>query len=106
LSGKQDIHNLAHTHTLSERILSLLQVIASIVFTHVIYFFLCSNSPFWYCDAGMNFVVGPGWRDQWDVVITSAGKPDFYTENNRPFREVDIVTGKAKFKQVRLMQKK
>jgi hypothetical protein len=49
----------------------------------------------------MNFVVGPGWRDQWDVVITSAGKPDFYTENNRPFREVDIVTGKAKFKQVR-----
>jgi len=54
----------------------------------------------------MNFVVGPGWRDQWDVVITSAGKPDFYTENNRPFREVDIVTGKAKFKQVRLMQKK
>ena len=60
-----------------------------------------SNSPFWYCDAGMNFVVGPGWRDQWDVVITSAGKPDFYTENNRPFREVDIVTGKAKFKQVR-----
>ena len=64
-----------------------------------------SNSPFWYCDAGMNFVVGPGWRDQWDVVITSAGKPDFYTENNRPFREVDIVTGKAKFKQVRRMQK-
>jgi 5' nucleotidase family len=53
----------------------------------------------------MNFVVGPEWRDQWDVVITSAGKPAFYTENNRPFREVDIVTGKAKFKQVRRMQK-
>ena len=59
-----------------------------------------SNSPFWYCDAGMNFVVGAGWRDQWDVVITSAGKPAFYTEDNRPFREVDIVTGKVKFKQV------
>ena len=62
-----------------------------------------SNSPFWYCNAGMNYVVGPGWRDQWDVVITSAGKPAFYTEDNRPFREVDIVTGKVKFKQVRYL---
>jgi hypothetical protein len=59
-----------------------------------------SNSPFWYCDAGMNYVVGPDWRDQWDVVITSAGKPAFYTEDNRPFREVDIGTGKLKFRQV------
>lgn len=59
-----------------------------------------SNSPFWYCDAGMNYVVGPNWRDQWDVVITSAGKPAFYTEDNRPFREVDIGTGKLKFRQV------
>jgi len=58
------------------------------------------NSPFWYCDAGMNYVVGPDWRDQWDVVITSAGKPAFYTEDNRPFREVDIGTGKLKFRQV------
>lgn len=51
----------------------------------------------------MNYVVGSGWRDQWDVVITSAGKPAFYTEDNRPFREVDIVTGKVKFKQVRYL---
>mmetsp|Transcript_27429 Transcript_27429/g.57947 ORF Transcript_27429/g.57947 Transcript_27429/m.57947 type:complete len:599 (+) Transcript_27429:277-2073(+) len=64
-----------------------------------------SNSPFWYCDAGMNYVVGPGWRDQWDVVITSAGKPSFYTEDNRPFREVDINTGKVKFKQVLKLDK-
>ena len=49
----------------------------------------------------MNHVIGPEWRDQWDVVITSAGKPSFYTEDNRPFREVDIGTGKLKFKQVR-----
>ena len=61
-----------------------------------------SNSPFWYCDAGMNYVVGEGWRDQWDVVITSAGKPSFYIEDNRPFREVDINTGKVKFIQVSL----
>lgn len=48
----------------------------------------------------MNYVVGADWRDQWDVVITSAGKPAFYTEDNRPFREVDIGTGKLKFRQV------
>jgi len=64
-----------------------------------------SNSPFWYCDAGMNHVIGPEWRDQWDVVITSAGKPSFYTEDNRPFREVDIGTGKLKFKQVLKLEK-
>lgn len=64
-----------------------------------------SNSPFWYCDAGMNYVVGPRWRDQWDVVISSAGKPAFYTEDNRPFREVDINTGKVKFKQVLKLEK-
>merc|ERR1711957_817341 len=73
-----------------------------------------SNSPFWYCDAGMSYVVGPEWRDQWDVVISSAGKPAFYTEDNRPFREVDISTGgrassslpgKLKFRQVTKLEK-
>lgn len=64
-----------------------------------------SNSPFWYVEAGMNYVVGPEWRDQWDVVIASAGKPAFYTEDNRPFREVDINTGKVKFKQVTKLEK-
>mmetsp|Transcript_31050 Transcript_31050/g.66085 ORF Transcript_31050/g.66085 Transcript_31050/m.66085 type:complete len:617 (+) Transcript_31050:256-2106(+) len=64
-----------------------------------------SNSPFWYCDAGMNYVIGPDWRDQWDVVIASAGKPSFYTEDNRPFREVDIGSGKVKFKQVLKLEK-
>jgi HAD superfamily 5'-nucleotidase-like hydrolase len=63
-----------------------------------------SNSPFWYVDAGMNYVVGPEWRDQWDVVIVSAGKPAFYTEDNRPFREVGVDTGKVKFKPVSLQK--
>ncbi|KAL7460989.1 hypothetical protein ACHAXS_001425, partial [Conticribra weissflogii] len=64
-----------------------------------------SNSPFWYVDAGMNYVVGPGWRDQWDVVIASAGKPAFYTEDARPFREVDPATGKLMFRQVLKLEK-
>lgn len=66
---------------------------------------LVSNSPFWYVDAGMNFVGGPKWRDQWDVVIASAGKPAFYTEDTRPFREVEPVTGQVKFKQVTTLEK-
>ncbi|EJK46700.1 hypothetical protein THAOC_34618 [Thalassiosira oceanica] len=64
-----------------------------------------SNSPFWYCDAGMKYVVGDDWRDQWDVVIASAGKPLFYTESNRPFREVAPATGKVKFKEVTTLEK-
>lgn len=30
-----------------------------------------SNSPFWYVDAGMGYIFGDGWRDQWDAIITS-----------------------------------
>lgn len=60
-----------------------------------------SNSPFWYVDAGMTYFMGPNWRDYWDAVITSAGKPRFYTDESRPFREVDRTTGRIKFKGVR-----
>lgn len=37
-----------------------------------------SNSPFWYVDAGMRYIFGSGWRKEWDAIITSAGKPNFY----------------------------
>ena len=30
-----------------------------------------SNSPFWYVDAGMRYVFGKKWRDEWDAIITS-----------------------------------
>jgi len=59
-----------------------------------------SNSPFWYVDAGMKYVIGEHWREMWDVVIVSAGKPAFYTEDARPFREVSARTGRIKFKKV------
>jgi HAD superfamily 5'-nucleotidase-like hydrolase len=59
-----------------------------------------SNSPFWYVDAGMRYVIGPDWRASWDVVIVSAGKPSFYTDNAKPFREVSSRTGRVKFKKV------
>ncbi|GKY90471.1 hypothetical protein MPSEU_000020900 [Mayamaea pseudoterrestris] len=59
-----------------------------------------SNSPYWYVDAGMRYIFGPSWRDGWDAIITSAGKPSFYTEPNRPFREISIETGRLMFKRV------
>lgn len=30
-----------------------------------------SNSPFWYVDAGMRYMFGPDWREEWDAIITS-----------------------------------
>jgi hypothetical protein len=63
-----------------------------------------SNSPFWYVDAGMRYVIGPDWRESWDVVIVSAGKPSFYTDSAKPFREVSSRTGRVKFKKVRSKQ--
>jgi HAD superfamily 5'-nucleotidase-like hydrolase len=59
-----------------------------------------SNSPFWYVNAGMTNVIGPNWRESWDAVITSAGKPEFYTQESRPFREVNTETGRIKFNRV------
>ena len=52
--------------------------------------FLITNSPFETVDAGMTFMVGKQWRDFFDVVIVQAGKPHFFTNNAKPFREVDV----------------
>ncbi len=44
---------------------------------------LVSNSPFWYVDAGMKYVIGGHWRENWDAVIVSAGKRmDAYSSMN------------------------
>jgi HAD superfamily 5'-nucleotidase-like hydrolase len=59
-----------------------------------------SNSPYWYVDAGMKYVLGDSWMQMWDAVIVSAGKPAFYTETRRPFREVNKENSRVKFKKV------
>lgn len=58
---------------------------------------LASNSEFWYVDAGMKHMLGKNWRDLFDVVVVSAGKPAFYTQS-RPFRQVSQKTGAIEFK--------
>lgn len=64
-----------------------------------------SNSPFWYVDAGMRYVFGKKWKDDWDAIITSAGKPNFYTDNARPFREICQETRRLQFRPVERFEK-
>lgn len=59
-----------------------------------------SNSPFWYVDAGMKYIMGDNWREDWSAVTTTAGKPNLYTASNRPFREVSLDSGRIKFDDV------
>ena len=53
--------------------------------------FVITNSPFETVDAGMSYMVGHNWRDLFEVIIVQAGKPHFFTNNGKPFREVDMM---------------
>lgn len=49
--------------------------------------FLITNSPFSFVDKGMRHMVGPDWRQLFDVVIVQADKPSFFTDRRKPFRK-------------------
>jgi hypothetical protein len=53
----------------------------------------------------MKYVLGDDWMDIWDAIIVSAGKPAFYTEPRRPFREVNTDTNRVKFQKVHQLEK-
>ena len=38
----------------------------------------------------MKFLIGPDWRDIFDVIIVQARKPKFFTDKSRPFRLFDL----------------
>lgn len=67
--------------------------------------FLLTNSPFYFVDGGMNFMLeeslghGDSWRELFDVVIAKANKPDFYTSEH-PFRCYDIEKDTLAFSKV------
>ncbi|CAL4122761.1 unnamed protein product [Meganyctiphanes norvegica] len=50
--------------------------------------FLITNSPFYFVNAGMTYILGENWRDYFDVVVANAKKPNFFVIN-RPFRELN-----------------
>ncbi|XP_025771745.1 5'-nucleotidase domain-containing protein 2 [Puma concolor] len=45
--------------------------------------FLITNSPFSFVDKGMRHMVGPDWRQLFDVVIVQADKPSFFTDRRK-----------------------
>ncbi|XP_064086629.1 5'-nucleotidase domain-containing protein 3-like isoform X1 [Macrobrachium nipponense] len=51
--------------------------------------FLITNSPFYFVNAGMSYLLGENWRDYFDVVVANAKKPAFFTDSMRPFRELN-----------------
>ncbi|XP_068694165.1 5'-nucleotidase domain-containing protein 2-like isoform X3 [Montipora foliosa] len=52
--------------------------------------FLITNSGYKFVKKGMDHMLGQGWRDLFDVIITQARKPSFYHQPTlRPFRCVD-----------------
>ncbi|KHJ40866.1 HAD superfamily hydrolase, 5'-nucleotidase [Trichuris suis] len=48
--------------------------------------FLISNSPFFFIDAGMRYLLGDDWRSCFHYVIVNARKPHFYTTRTHKFR--------------------
>nr|XP_053629305.1 5'-nucleotidase domain-containing protein 3-like isoform X2 [Cherax quadricarinatus] len=51
--------------------------------------FIITNSPFYFVNAGMSYILGENWRDYFDVVVANAKKPAFFTDSMRPFRELN-----------------
>lgn len=56
-------------------------------------------------NAGMGLIVGPDWRDFFDVVIVSARKPRFFTETSRPIRVFDQTSGTHVWDKVSKLEK-
>ena len=53
----------------------------------------------------MRYIFGDKWQDDWDAIIASAGKPSFYTDDSRPFREICKETRRLMFKPVDRFEK-
>lgn len=67
--------------------------------------FLLTNSPWWYTEKIMEHLLNgynpkyKSWRDYWDIVIVTAGKPSFFGAGST-LREVDPETGKLKLSKI------
>ncbi|XP_051127518.1 uncharacterized protein LOC127248960 [Andrographis paniculata] len=67
--------------------------------------FLLTNSPFYFVDGGMRFMLEDSlgkqdsWRELFDVIIAKANKPDFYTSEH-PFRCYDVEKDTLAFSKV------
>ncbi|XP_050314176.1 5'-nucleotidase domain-containing protein 3 isoform X1 [Anthonomus grandis grandis] len=55
--------------------------------------FLVTNSPYHFVNKGMELLIGPDWKDYFDVLIVQARKPRFFTDVSRPIRVFDERSG-------------
>eukprot|EP00795_Rhopilema_esculentum_P006452 gene6452-11898_t len=62
--------------------------------------FMITNSKYNFVNKGMVHLMGPDWRDLFDVIVTDARKPRFFNDIQRPFRCVDTATGFPTWNQV------
>jgi len=67
--------------------------------------FLITNSPFSTINVGMTYMVGEDWMDLFDVIIVTAGKPHFFTNNAQPLRELNLKTGTTEWGKVTELKK-
>lgn len=70
--------------------------------------FMITNSSYKFVDKGMTHLIGPEWRELFEVTITNARKPRFFSNVDRafrPFRLINPVTGHYHWDQVQGFQK-
>eukprot|EP00656_Telonema_subtile_P001951 TRINITY_DN10848_c0_g1_i4.p1 TRINITY_DN10848_c0_g1~~TRINITY_DN10848_c0_g1_i4.p1 ORF type:complete len:401 (-),score=102.38 TRINITY_DN10848_c0_g1_i4:126-1328(-) len=61
--------------------------------------FIITNSPYWFMDAGMTHLLGADWARYFQVIITSAGKPGFFT-GSRNYRALSSDSGRLKWGEI------
>jgi len=70
--------------------------------------FIITNSSFKFVNRGLIHLLGPYWRDLFDVVVVNARKPKFFTDTDsafRPFRAINAETGHHMWGQVQHFDK-
>ena len=67
--------------------------------------FIITNSPFPFVDVGMKYLLGPDWREYFDVVVAGAKKPAFFVDSMRPFRELNTKENVQSWGPVTALQK-
>ncbi|XP_076435703.1 5'-nucleotidase domain-containing protein 2-like [Babylonia areolata] len=67
--------------------------------------FLITNSGFPFVNAGLAHMLGPDWRDLFDIVIVGARKPKFFHAGSRPFRLYDHDKGRNAWGRVTNLEK-
>lgn len=67
--------------------------------------FLVTNSPLHFINGGMKMLLGPEWREYFEVIVVQARKPKFFTDHTRPLRIYDESSGTHSWDRVTRVEK-